>query len=131
MIRRPPRSTLFPYTTLFRSSRPPRHANRPRHRPPHRIANEISWHNSNRTNVRASHAPLWNKSCGQKEIFFVAGHNAGMFPRPTGRNNKSKRKVLVNAVTVHVKYQEELVRFSVQTRHLVGCLIWLTQGDAT
>src|SRR3712207_7016549 len=24
MIRRPPRSTLFPYTTLFRSQRPPR-----------------------------------------------------------------------------------------------------------
>src|SRR3712207_3429742 len=24
MIRRPPRSTLFPYTTLFRSARPPR-----------------------------------------------------------------------------------------------------------
>src|SRR3712207_8383075 len=24
MIRRPPRSTLFPYTTLFRSRRPPR-----------------------------------------------------------------------------------------------------------
>src|SRR5437016_11570274 len=24
MIRRPPRSTLFPYTTLFRSLRPPR-----------------------------------------------------------------------------------------------------------
>src|SRR3712207_8127771 len=33
MIRRPPRSTLFPYTTLFRSSRPldrgPRHQRRP------------------------------------------------------------------------------------------------------
>src|SRR2546430_6474941 len=26
MIRRPPRSTLFPYTTLFRSSSPPRRA---------------------------------------------------------------------------------------------------------
>src|SRR2546430_7666265 len=26
MIRRPPRSTLFPYTTLFRSPRPERHA---------------------------------------------------------------------------------------------------------
>src|SRR3712207_7189174 len=26
MIRRPPRSTLFPYTTLFRSSHPPSHA---------------------------------------------------------------------------------------------------------
>src|SRR5256885_12006999 len=33
MIRRPPRSTLFPYTTLFRSllvHRPLRHAHRPR-----------------------------------------------------------------------------------------------------
>src|SRR2546429_5667468 len=26
MIRRPPRSTLFPYTTLFRSLMPPKHA---------------------------------------------------------------------------------------------------------
>src|SRR5437660_3295260 len=31
MIRRPPRSTLFPYTTLFRSQRPPA-----RPLPPHR-----------------------------------------------------------------------------------------------
>src|SRR2546430_7435530 len=30
MIRRPPRSTLFPYTTLFRSPRPGRHC-APRH----------------------------------------------------------------------------------------------------
>src|SRR5258708_13117015 len=29
MIRRPPRSTLFPYTTLFRSPSPPRGAPRP------------------------------------------------------------------------------------------------------
>src|SRR3712207_7120586 len=29
MIRRPPRSTLFPYTTLFRSVPPPRDAPRP------------------------------------------------------------------------------------------------------
>src|SRR5256885_4024560 len=28
MIRRPPRSTLFPYTTLFRSRRPGQHDNR-------------------------------------------------------------------------------------------------------
>src|SRR6266850_6111072 len=35
MIRRPPRSTLFPYTTLFRSARRPggRHAARTRERP--------------------------------------------------------------------------------------------------
>src|SRR5215203_7089631 len=29
MIRRPPRSTLFPYTTLFRSRRPPGRCRRP------------------------------------------------------------------------------------------------------
>src|SRR3712207_7607742 len=30
MIRRPPRSTLFPYTTLFRSQVPPEHPEPPR-----------------------------------------------------------------------------------------------------
>src|SRR2546430_9021965 len=34
MIRRPPRSTLFPYTTLFRSGRPAR-------QPPHRQAEPL------------------------------------------------------------------------------------------
>src|SRR3712207_8392268 len=29
MLRRPPRSTLFPYTTLFRSPRKPKHAPKP------------------------------------------------------------------------------------------------------
>src|SRR3712207_8765440 len=33
MIRRPPRSTLFPYTTLFRSVRAPRALVRPERRP--------------------------------------------------------------------------------------------------
>src|SRR5215211_8893741 len=33
MIRRPPRSTLFPYTTLFRSPRRPRRRADPRGRP--------------------------------------------------------------------------------------------------
>src|SRR5215467_6932906 len=32
MLRRPPRSTLFPYTTLFRSRRHRAHPGRPRHR---------------------------------------------------------------------------------------------------
>src|SRR5260221_1626019 len=31
MIRRPPRSTLFPYTTLFRSTRPELQSSRRRH----------------------------------------------------------------------------------------------------
>src|SRR3712207_8256383 len=34
MIRRPPRSTLFPYTTLFRSGPPDRRHVRRAHRPP-------------------------------------------------------------------------------------------------
>src|SRR5205807_9740074 len=34
MIRRPPRSTLFPYTTLFRSRPQSGHAARPRRGPP-------------------------------------------------------------------------------------------------
>src|SRR5688572_31744991 len=36
MIRRPPRSTLFPYTTLFRSSARARHLLRPHGRRAHR-----------------------------------------------------------------------------------------------
>src|SRR2546430_9094111 len=36
MIRRPPRSTLFPYTTLFRSRLCPRNSHRPGQRPWHR-----------------------------------------------------------------------------------------------
>src|SRR2546430_10037342 len=40
MIRRPPRSTLFPYTTLFRSSSP---ASRSRAIPTRRIGHPGSW----------------------------------------------------------------------------------------
>src|SRR5256885_7654894 len=36
MIRRPPRSTLFPYTTLFRSARSIRRSHGPRAGPAHR-----------------------------------------------------------------------------------------------
>src|SRR2546430_9849277 len=38
MIRRPPRSTLFPYTTLFRSGRPRRHLAHARGRRLSRVA---------------------------------------------------------------------------------------------
>src|SRR3712207_6900275 len=40
MIRRPPRSTLFPYTTLFRSSAPPALAVAARYRPKNRRAED-------------------------------------------------------------------------------------------
>src|SRR5688572_31340713 len=42
MVRRPPRSTLFPYTTLFRSLRQPRQWQEPQHlRPLHTRADEV------------------------------------------------------------------------------------------
>src|SRR3712207_6915557 len=40
MIRRPPRSTLFPYTTLFRSVRSPLPRPRNHHRPRSRLGDE-------------------------------------------------------------------------------------------
>src|SRR5258705_3294062 len=42
MIRRPPRSTLFPYTTLFRS-----HQWRPHNNRPHWDQSPIQWNNLN------------------------------------------------------------------------------------
>src|SRR6266511_5065618 len=54
MIRRPPRSTLFPYTTLFRSPRPPS-ATEPRDR--HRRA---TWPGGDRksTRLNSSHVKI-------------------------------------------------------------------------
>src|SRR5947208_8052063 len=46
MLRRPPRSTLFPYTTLFRSSSPPRTARR---RSPARSAPRLKWRSEEHT----------------------------------------------------------------------------------
>src|SRR2546421_8543654 len=44
MIRRPPRSTLFPYTTLFRSGNPSHY---PTQFEFHPTADFLSWHNQN------------------------------------------------------------------------------------
>src|SRR5690349_22109121 len=46
MIRRPPRSTLFPYTTLFRSRSPTRSSPRPRWRPSARWSKRSEEHTS-------------------------------------------------------------------------------------
>src|SRR5258707_10967820 len=43
MIRRPPRSTLFPYTTLFRSLSPRCHSNPPRSRSHMRCRRPSRW----------------------------------------------------------------------------------------
>src|SRR3712207_7270346 len=67
MIRRPPRSTLFPYTTLFRS---PRHHRLPRHRRPdprlrrtlhpvHELRRrEVQFQDRKSTRLNSSHANI-------------------------------------------------------------------------
>src|SRR2546427_2235259 len=54
MIRRPPRSTLFPYTTLFRSSQcaNPRHHSSPRNFLPNALADRKS------TRLNSSHSQI-------------------------------------------------------------------------
>src|SRR3712207_7630269 len=56
MIRRPPRSTLFPYTTLFRSSVAGISAVQSKHRP-----------NCRKSAGRASSTRVWSKSGGRSE----------------------------------------------------------------
>src|SRR3712207_8303252 len=55
MIRRPPRSTLFPYTTLFRSPRPVRRSEE----------STLCARNRGRTTARLSaHRPKWRRRTG-------------------------------------------------------------------
>src|SRR5260370_17985725 len=60
MIRRPPRSTLFPYTTLFRSHRRECGTGRPRHRArqPHRSPVRLSSRSEEHTSELQSHLNL-------------------------------------------------------------------------
>src|SRR2546422_6296845 len=59
MIRRPPRSTLFPYTTLFRSHLRPRR--RPRHHP--RTWERLSCRSPRAQPARASRLPQFRYAC--------------------------------------------------------------------
>src|SRR5438309_4430856 len=67
MIRRPPRSTLFPYTTLFRSGRRParegacagRGSLRPSPRPPRGSARfRAAWRDRKSTRLNSSHSSI-------------------------------------------------------------------------
>src|SRR5258707_3445262 len=59
MIRRPPRSTLFPYTTLFRSAHHPGHADCGRHVGGLNTLPVVAWR---RRNLGRVHSPIHRRS---------------------------------------------------------------------
>src|SRR5258707_5120251 len=59
MIRRPPRSTLFPYTTLFRSVDGPRAGSATLHAERHIFARgALAWRDRKSTRLNSSHANI-------------------------------------------------------------------------
>src|SRR3989337_2879659 len=65
MIRRPPRSTLFPYTTLFRSCRGERDR---AHAPGHALAGEVRLLDRKSTRLNSSHGSIsYAVFCFQKK----------------------------------------------------------------
>src|SRR2546426_6724864 len=61
MIRRPPRSTLFPYTTLFRSPAEPAAVW-------HRLRDRGVRHSTNRSLGKASHRVVWLLRTGRGRV---------------------------------------------------------------
>src|SRR3990167_7068184 len=84
MIRRPPRSTLFPYTTLFRSAHPPRlgYPSEPRRRPlverrntrAHRVDRKSTRLNSSHSQI--SYALFFFNDPATTEIYPLSLHDA-------------------------------------------------------
>src|SRR3712207_7823642 len=70
MIRRPPRSTLFPYTTLFRSLRPP-----PEQRGEHRHVRQVGDHRGHGAGDRA------DQDVAVVDVRELVGEHAPQLPR--------------------------------------------------
>src|SRR5947199_5501556 len=80
MIRRPPRSTLFPYTTLFRARRRGRSAglDGPRHRPAHGAALRSEEHTSELQSLRHLVCRLLLEKKKNIEIHFAINLTDGL-----------------------------------------------------
>src|SRR2546427_8149866 len=92
MIRRPPRSTLFPYTTLFRSPRSPNPVQRPatthvvppaarypsghlsRSAPPHAPGTDRKSTRLNSSHSQISYAVFCLKKKKKKKLNYMKGH---------------------------------------------------------
>src|SRR5260221_8843615 len=99
MIRRPPRSTLFPYTTLFRSARlgkAGRHrGGRERHelQPRHRLLQRSEEH----TSELQSHSDIVCRLLLEKQSRRIS---PGLYPTPRGMSSWSRWRELSCAFTV-------------------------------
>src|SRR6266576_2357175 len=122
MIRRPPRSTLFPYTTLFRSPRPPgtRGAGSPG---TGRSAGSRADRKSTRLNsshVEISYAVFCLKKKNTRNSAFCPAHPAGDYqhPPPTGRGVE-RRSAPAAGTLHHLEGAVEVVldRAPVRLRH--------------
>src|SRR3712207_8194098 len=75
MIRRPPRSTLFPYTTLFRSTRVQERSNCHRNVSHHLPAQSSLWKAQNWTvSARKLHGPIGPASRDRKSTRLNSSH---------------------------------------------------------
>src|SRR5256885_12645748 len=81
MIRRPPRSTLFPYTTLFRSLAG--HGEAILHRPPAEQADQRSYQDRKSTRLNSSHLVIsYAVFCLKKKKNRVTSSRLIRAPRP-------------------------------------------------
>src|SRR3712207_7694817 len=77
MIRRPPRSTLFPYTTLFRS----------RSRPPHHIRRRT-----------LTSAPSWRRAP------WLGSSDASLLADPGGEMHRDRKSTRLNSSHANISY---------------------------
>src|SRR3712207_8484031 len=87
MIRRPPRSTLFPYTTLFRSSASSRHDASP--------TGERSVHGEAAGVAAVSDQPETRDRCGRENV-----DTAGS----SGRRSRDRKSTRLNSSHANISY---------------------------
>src|SRR5476651_2769564 len=83
MIRRPPRSTLFPYTTLFRSHQPP---SQPQPHPPNPVVPSPENEDRKSTRLNSSHANI------SYAVFCLKKKNTTKNTIVKTKPNKTKKK---------------------------------------
>src|SRR3712207_7590841 len=89
MIRRPPRSTLFPYTTLFRSIADEMHLTRP---------DGQVWTRIGRGNFSSLFGPIWTRSSDQRPVYAILveeKHNNGVNRSEEHTSELQSRQYLV------------------------------------